>query len=185
MAAAGDAASAVKVWDRPVRLLHWALALCCVAAWITSEVLLRWHEPIGYAALALVVTRIAWGFAGGRYARFSQFLRAPRDTWRYAEAVVRGTARRYVGHNPLGGWMALALWSSVAALGVTGWLYTTDMFWGTGWLDLTHQVLAWLLVGLVGLHLAGVVHTGRKHGERLVAAMVHGRKRSAGPSDIA
>ena len=81
--------------------------------------------------------------------------------------------------------MALALWSCVAALGVTGWLYTTDMFWGTGWLDLTHQVLAWLLVVLVALHLAGVVHTGRKHGDHLVAAMLDGRKRPAGPGDIA
>lgn len=184
MAADGDAASAVKVWDRPVRLLHWVLAVSCVAAWITSEVMLRWHEPIGYAALALVAARIAWGFAGGRYARFSQFVRAPRSTWEYAVAVTRGTATRYVGHNPLGGWMALALWTCVATLGVSGWLYTTDMFWGTGWLDLTHQALAWLLVALVALHLAGVVHTSRKQGERLVAAMLDGRKPPAGPGDI-
>ena len=89
MSADGDTSPGVKVWDRPVRFLHWALALCCVAAWITSEILLRWHEPIGYAALAIVAARIAWGFTGGPYARFSQFVRAPGDTWAYAVAVLR------------------------------------------------------------------------------------------------
>jgi cytochrome b len=184
MAAGGDAALRVKVWDRPVRLLHWALALSCVAAWVTSEVLLSWHEPIGYAALATVAARIAWGFTGGRYARFSQFVRAPRITWQYAVAVMRGTPPRYVGHNPLGGWMALALWTCVTALGVSGWLYTTDLFWGSGWLNLIHLALAWLLLALVAVHLAGVLHTSRKHGECLVLGMLGGEKRPAGPDDI-
>jgi cytochrome b len=34
-----------------------------------------------------------------------------------------------------------------------------------------------LFVVLVPLHLAGVVHAGRRHGENLVAAMLNGRKR--------
>jgi cytochrome b len=175
----------VTVWDRPVRLLHWGLALACAAAWLTSAIFLRWHEPIGYATLAIVAVRIAWGFAGRGHARLASFVRGPRATWAYAQQVARGSAPRYVGHNPLGAWMALALWACVAALGVTGWLYTTDMFWGEGWLNLLHEVLAWLLVVLVALHLAGAILTGRKHGENLPRAMLTGRKRAPGPGDPA
>lgn len=173
------------VWDRPVRVLHWALALACTGAWLTTGIVTGWHESLGLAALAIVAARIAWGFAGSRYARFSQFLRTPRATWAYAREAWRGAAPRYLGHNPLGGWMAIVLWACVAACGLSGWLYTTDSFWGEAWLDRLHEVLGWTLLALVPLHVAGVVHTGRKHGEMLVRAMLSGFKRGAGRDDVA
>lgn len=174
----------MPVWDRAVRVIHWALALTCAAAWVTTETGLRWHEPLGYAALALVGARFVWGFAGSRYARFTQFMRGPRATLRYAAQVRRGDAPRHLGHNPLGGWMAAALWTGVALLGLTGWLYTTDAFWGEAWLDQLHEVLGWSLLGLVALHIAGVVHTSRTQGENLVAAMLSGRKRAPRDGDV-
>jgi cytochrome b len=177
--------AAVRVWDRPVRLIHWSLAACCAAAWITTEVGLRWHELLGYAALALVAARAVWGLCGTRYARFSQFVHGPRATWDYARQVRHASAPRYIGHNPLGAWMAVALWSCIALLGLTGWLYSTDMFWGMAWLDLTHQFLGWTLLVLVGFHVAGVLYTARRHGEQLVRAMLDGRKPPPGPGDIA
>ena len=173
------------MWDRVVRVLHWALAATCIAAWVTTEVGLRWHTPAGYAALALVASRVVWGFLGTRYARFAQFLRSPRATWRYARQALRSEAPRYLGHNPLGGWMAVALWAAVALLGFTGWLFSTDMFWGEAWLDRTHAVMGWSLLALVALHIAGVVHTARLHRERLVSAMFTGRKPAPGPEDLA
>lgn len=168
-----------------MRLVHWALALVCVAAWITSDFFLRWHEPFGYAALALVVARIAWGIIGSPYARLAQFVRGPGATRHYFREVLRGHAARYLGHNPLGAWMALALWQCVAALGLTGWLMNTDMFWGVEWLDWLHHALAWLLIALVVAHVAGVVTTGRRHRENLVLSMWTGRKRAPGPHDVA
>src|SRR5690349_2230733 len=109
----------MRVWDRAVRALHWALAATCVAAWITTQAGMRWHEPLGYVALALVLVRLAWGLAGSPYARFSQFVRSPAATLAYARLVARGLAPRYLGHNPLGGWMAVVLWTVVALLGLS------------------------------------------------------------------
>ncbi len=177
-------AQPVAVWDLPVRLLHWSLVLSCTAAWLSTLYFLSWHEAAGYTALAVVVARIAWSTAGSRHARLSQFVTNPARTWAYAQLVLKGSAPRYLGHNPLGGWMALAMWSCVASLGVTGWLYSTDMFWGTPWLDQTHQVLGWLLLALVPFHVVGVIYTGRKHHERLVAAMVSGKKAAPSGTDI-
>lgn len=168
----------IKVWDRLVRLLHLALVASVVMAWISTLGLglVKAHEPAGYIALGVVALRIVWGFSGSRYARFSQFVRGKREVLHYAGQLQAGNEPRYIGHNPLGGWMVLLLLSLVVSLGLTGWLYTTDYFWGMAWLDTLHHALAWALLVLVALHLAGVVFTSLRHRENLVAAMFSGRK---------
>jgi cytochrome b len=168
-----------RVWDRPVRLLHWGLVATLVAAWFTGDATSVAHEALGYAALAIVAARLAWSRVGGGHARFGAFLRGPRETLRYARALVAGSSPRYVGHNPLGGWMVVALLATTSAVSVTGALYTTDWLWGYGWLAKLHEALAWLLVALALLNIGGVLHASRQHRENLVAAMVHGRKRAA------
>ncbi len=167
----------VRVWDKPVRLLHWSLAIGVAASWWTSARNTDWHQQVGYACCLAIALRFVWGFAGSPHARFSDFVRGPRATLAYVRHVVRGDEERHLGHNPLGGWMAVALWLCVALTCASGWLYTTDQFFGEPWLDLTHQALAWAVVVLVALHLAGVVFTSRRHRENLVGAMLTGRKR--------
>ena len=140
----------MRVWDIPVRLLHWGLVACVAVAWWSREETGPLHENTGYVATALLAARLAWGFLGGsRYARFAQFVRAPRATLAYARGALAGHAPRYIGHNPLGGWMVLALLANLGLLGFTGWLYTTDMFWGYGWLANLHKYLGWTLLALI------------------------------------
>jgi cytochrome b len=175
----------VPAWSRFVRAFHWLLVTGVAGAWTTSEVGRRWHEPIGWAVVALLVLRLVWGFAGPeRAARFASFVRAPGAVLAYARAVLRGSAPRYLGHNPLGGWMVVALIATLAAVSVTGWLLTTDAFWGSETMEEVHEALAIGLLALVALHVAGVVYTGRHQRENLVAAMWHGRKRAPAPLDI-
>jgi cytochrome b len=178
------AAPRLRVWDWPVRLLHWLLVTSVAGAWITRHRLDETHVYWGYAALAFVGLRLCWGFVGGRYARFAQFVRPLHATWAYLRGVTMGQAPRYIGHNPLGGWMVVALMSCLGLLGFTGWLYTTDMFWGYGWLANLHEGLGWTLLALVALHVSGVVFTSLKHRENLVRAMFTGDKPAAGPTDV-
>ncbi|GKS75159.1 cytochrome b/b6 domain-containing protein [Acidovorax sp. SUPP950] len=172
------------MWDAAVRLLHWSLVASVAAAWITRHRLGPLHENLGYAALAIACARVAWGFAGRHHARFAQFVRGPAATWAYARAVGAGRAPRHLGHNPLGGWMVVALLGCIGLLGFTGWLYTTDLFWGYGWLANLHEGLGWTLLGLVALHVGGVLFTGYKHRENLVRAMVTGRKAPPTGDDV-
>jgi cytochrome b len=111
-------------------------------------------------------------------------VRGPRAVLAYARRFGSGAAERHLGHNPLGGGMALVLWASVALLTLTGWLYTTDAFWGDATVEAVHEAIAWALVALVALHVAGAIVTGCRHGENLVAAMWHGRKRAPQPGDV-
>jgi cytochrome b len=165
-----------KVWDLPVRLLHWSLVLTVAMSWLTSSRTGPAHEYWGYGAGAIVCARLLWGFVGSRHARFAQFLRGIRPTLQYARAVVAQRAPRYLGHNPLGGWMVLALLACLVALTFTGWLATTDMFWGYAWLVQLHEAMGWTLLGLITLHVAGVLFTSWQHRENLIAAILSGYK---------
>lgn len=171
-----------RVWDVPVRLLHWLLVLTIVGAWLTSSRIGPLHEWLGYGAAAVVGLRLLWGALGNAYARFGQFVAPPRATLRYLAQIASGRAARYLGHNPAGGAMVVALLSTVALVALSGWATTTDLLWGYAWPVRLHTALAWLLVVLIGLHVAGVLLASWQHRENLVKAMLTGRKRrQSGP----
>ena len=180
----GDPRERVAVWDPLVRAGHWSLAACVAAAWLTREGWGRWHEWIGYAALLLIALRLGWAWAGPRYARFAQFVRGPGQTARYARLMLTGAAPRYLGHNPLGAWMILALLAMTTLASLSGWLYTTEAFWGDERVEDLHEALAIFLLALVALHVAGVIASSLRHRENLIGAMIHGRKRPAAPGDV-
>lgn len=177
----------IKVWDVLVRTLHWLLVAAVALSWL-STVFFGWtdvHRPAGYVALAIVLLRTVWGFTGSHYARFREFIRPLRMVRQYAHELLGRREPRYIGHNPLGGWMILALLGTVMFTCVTGWLFTTDTFWGIRWVKILHEASAWLLLGLTALHVGGVLVTSILHRENLVAAMITGRKTSPQQSDQA
>ena len=73
---------------------------------------------------------------------------------------------------------------AILSTAVTGWLLTTDSFWGVRWMQHVHNVLAHGLIVLVAFHIAGVVLACYRHRENLVAAMISGQKRPSGANDI-
>ena len=178
----------MKVWDRFVRVAHWSLAVCVLTAWLTAETKLKSAEPLhewlGYAALAVIALRVAWGWIGPRYARFTQFVARPARTLRYAQALLRGDEPRYLGHNPLGGWMIVALLATAALASFSGWLSVTDRFWGVEWVQEVHESLGNAMIGLAALHVAGVVYTSWRQRENLATAMLSGVKRPPSPGDV-
>jgi cytochrome b len=174
----------LRIWDRAVRALHWALVVAVALAAISTVALVGAHRPAGYVALAIVALRVLWGVVGSGYARFAQFVRTPRATLAYLRQLAAQREPRYLGHNPLGGWMVLALMACVSGLALTGWLYTTDAFWGSEAVEDAHRALAWLLLGLVLAHVGGVIFTSLRQRENLVAAMFSGVKRAPETHDI-
>lgn len=167
----------VKVWDPLVRIGHWLLALSIALAWFTRASAGSWHEWIGYVSLAIVAIRLAWGWLGPPRARFAEFLQSPAVTLQYSRQILAGREPRHIGHNPLGAWMIVALLLDTALVGFSGWLYTTDRFWGIEWVETTHAMLTYSLLILIAGHVAGVLFSSWRHGENLVFAMIHGRKR--------
>ncbi len=175
----------IRVWDPFVRAFHWAIAASFAVAWASSESWERLHNAAGYVAGGLVALRIVWGFIGPRYARFQQFVRSPDTVIDYLRAIREGSERRYIGHNPAGGAMIVVLIAAMAATAVSGWLMTTDAFWGSTAVQHVHSLLAHGVLVLVVVHLGGVALASLRHHENLVRAMVVGVKRPAEPGDVA
>lgn len=181
------AAPTLLIWPWWQRLTHWGLAAAVTTALITyrgGPI----HENAGYAALAFAALRIALGLFGPVVTRFASFVRGWTKTLAYARAVLAHAEPRHLNHNPLGAWMVVALLAVSSLAALSGWLYTTDHFWGDDHVILLHACLAWPIVGLVCLHLGGVVHASLRHRENLAASMLNGRKRaetSSGASDQA
>ena len=189
--AAPAAVASVPVWNWAVRLSHWALAgsvLACL--WLYEGG--PWHERLGTIALVLALWRggVALGLggrAGTPHLRFGGpggFVRGPAATWAYARALLARRAPRHLGHNPLGGWMIVALLGLAVLAGGTGALYATDRFWGDPTLYALHQIAGWSFAVLVPLHVVGVVVSSLLHRENLLVAMLTGRKRSPAAGDI-
>lgn len=160
-----------------MRLLHWSLVICIATAWFTRELLHPIHQYSGYAAAVIVTLRLAWPRCGNVYAHFGQFVHGPGVVRHYLAQHIAGRAPRYLGHNPLGGWMILALLLCVALLAASGAMLDTDLLWGYAWPVLIHASLGWLLVGCIVLHLAGVAFSSWQHRENLIAAMFSGNKK--------
>lgn len=171
----------MRVWDPVVRLAHWILVAGIIAAWFTRGAS---HEWLGYTVLGIVFLRLIWGWIGSRHARFRDFVRPPGETLAYARALLRRAEPRHLGHNPLGGWMIVALLATIVLVSASGWLATTERYWGVEWVQETHHLLADALVALALVHVGGVAYTSLRHRENLVGAMVTGRKRPPQPGDV-
>lgn len=172
-----SAETGVRVWDPFVRLFHWTLVLLFAAAYLTGDEFDRAHELLGYAIIALLMARLVWGFIGSEHARFRDFVFAPATVLAYARDTLAGRARRYLGHNPLGGLMVLLLIAGLLVTAGSGWLLTGPA--ESHWLEEVHEVAANLMPLLIALHVAGVLFSSLAHGENLVRGMITGMKRAA------
>ena len=167
----------IRVWDPLLRALHWTL-VACVLGNLLNESGETLHRALGYTASGVVMARLVWGFVGPRRARFADWFPTPARLLPYLRALLQGRAPRHIGHNPAGAVMMLALLALVLGLGTTGYLMTTDAFFGEDWLEEIHEALADVLVGSVALHVAAALFESWRHRENLVASMLHGRKRA-------
>jgi cytochrome b len=172
--------TSVRVWDPFVRVFHWSLVSCVVLNYFVVEDGETAHQVIGYIASGLVLARVAWGFVGSEYARFDNFFPTPARLRAHVMALRGGRPPFHPGHNPLGALMMIALMVLVLALGLTGFLQTTDAFWGNEPLQETHEAIASALIALAGLHAAVAIVMSRLERVNLVGAMFTGVKRRPG-----
>ena len=75
--------------------------------------------------------------------------------------------------------MIVALLLMLIGTSVTGFMLTTDAFWGAKWAEEVHEVFANLTVGLIVFHVIGVLVASFEHRENLVKSMITGWKRRA------
>ena len=182
----------IKIWDPLVRIFHWSLVALFILSYATEDDFLNLHVNAGYIITGLIMFRLVWGFIGSRHARFSDFVKSPNEIKTYLVDVMLFRAKRYLGHNPAGGAMVIALLVSLFITIVTGMLtYGATEFSGplAVWtstvsdqtahlLEETHELFANFTLLLVLLHVAGVTIASLQHSENLVSGMIDGYKRA-------
>lgn len=180
-----------RVWDLPTRLFHWALAACLAGSLVSINLggnAVGWHFRFGYAILALLLFRVAWGFVGPRYARFSSFPPSPAAALRY----LRGETSEGPGHSPLAAFSVYALLLALAVQAGTGLFANDAIMWDgplknlvsnatSDTLTRLHKLNRFVVIGLVLLHLAAIAFYTFVKRRRLVAAMITGDAAVAPP----
>lgn len=168
------------VWDVPLRLWHWALAVSVLAAWFTPTVHDSLHRILGYTIIGLLAFRLVWGFWGSRHSRFRMVGVRLRAAPFYLWNLRRGITGRYIGLNPAGTLMLVALLVALAVSAITGALSVTVTFFGVWWIEDTHAYASDAVIVLAVLHIVGVVGMSLLQRENLIRAMITGRKRIRG-----
>lgn len=196
----------VKVWDIAVRIFHWSLVVAFATAYLSGDENELLHANAGYVIIGLLAFRVIWGFIGTKHARFADFIYSPAKIFAYARSLAGGSPSHYLGHNPLGGIMVIALLISLSLACFSGLkLYAAedgkgplanagslsiissayaheggehhvrDKAGAEFWEEI-HELFVNVSLGLVGLHIVGVVVSSLLHREKLVKAMITGNK---------
>jgi Ni/Fe-hydrogenase 1 B-type cytochrome subunit len=153
----------VKVWDFPVRMLHWTLVGCIIvlsvtgfyiatplfgsssASGYTMGIVRTIHITTGWIFATTLVARIYWAFVGNWWARWDQLLPIRRER----RAKIRPSVEYYlfrkleappvVGHNPLAGATYVVLFCMFILQAITGFALEAlsnphGLMWDlTGW----------------------------------------------------
>jgi cytochrome b len=188
--AQGSANATALVWDWPLRAFHWLLVLAVAGSFATHYGGIEWfdwHRRCGYAVAVLTGFRLAWGFLGPQYSRFSSFLRGPRAMLDY----LRGRQPYPIaGHNPVGAASVLVFLASLAIQAGTG-LFANDEIANAGpfygWVTQetsnrlagVHDFNSSLLVALIAAHLVAIAWYDGLRRRGLLRAFWTGRKPGA------
>ena len=179
----------VKAWDPLIRVFHWSLVVLFLIAFVTEDDWLNLHVQAGYAVSVLIILRLLWGLIGTKNARFMSFVKSPRATLRYFRQMLTCNIPHYLGHNPLGAAMVVALLSSIVLVSVSGMVViagdgngplagTIFSSWSGSWIEEGHEFFANFTLLLVGLHVVGVLVSSLLEKDNLAKAMINGRKKN-------
>ncbi len=184
----------VRLWDLPVRVMHWSLVLLIPALWWTwRSGQMFVHVRLGYLVLAILVFRLYWGLVGSSTARFSGFVRGPKSIGAYLANLLSKRAEPTIGHNPVGGWSVVILLLLLVGVVGTGLFCEDTDGLNSGPLnylvqgDLSSGMAHWhhlLFNGLlvfIGLHLLAIAFYVLVKRENLVGPMITGRRNMAAP----
>ena len=188
-AALADTAD-LRVWDLPVRIMHWLLAIGIGVCWWTGvENELEYHLYSGYAILWIVLMRLYWGLVGSSTARFVNFVRGPKAILDYATTLHRRDTPHAHGHNALGAISIVVMLGLVLTVVILG-LFAVDvdgLYSGplSSYVTfkqgrhIAHLHYDWfnILLWMIGLHLAAVLFYFLYKRQNLIGPMISGKRR--------
>jgi Ni/Fe-hydrogenase 1 B-type cytochrome subunit len=168
------------VWDLPVRITHWLIAISLTVLAITGYYIgnpfIVAPDPAGQEFVMGTVTaihffsaavfslseiaRIAWMFMGNRYARWQEIVPTKKHRWKQVwewlkfYVLFRPVTPRFVGHNPLAGLTYMVIYGVGFLSVLTGY----SMFAVYAGVDSPMRIFAGLLPLFGGAQTARWIH---------------------------
>ena len=178
----------IVVWDPLIRIFHWSLVLLFIIAYFSEGNSQELHNYAGYAIGGLLAFRFIWGFVGSHHAKFSNFIVGPAKTRRYLKRLIAADAPRHIGHNPAGaimiilliGIIGITVLSGIILIAIDGYGPLASTFvsnWPEDWMEEIHELSTNITIGLIFLHVFGVIFSSLLHKENLAKAMITGIKK--------
>jgi len=167
----------VLVWDMPIRLFHWLLATCCIAAYALAfgspeqSRAFDWHILCGLFLIPLLIFRLLWGFTGTTNSQFRSFIYSPIKAGAYLVSMIKGNSERHIGHNPAASYAILAMLVLVPGCIASGILIPNGKFFQE-----LHEIVSFLLLGTICAHFVGILFHTLVHKENVVFSMLSGMK---------
>jgi cytochrome b len=175
----------IRIWDLPTRLFHWLLVMAVIGSFVSVKLggnAMIWHGRFGYIVLGLIFFRLIWGFVGTHHARFAQFIKSPKAILAYLKNPVETP-----GHSPIAAISVLALLGLFLAQALAGLFASDDIafdgplakYVASAWVELLtsfHRLNEWVLLSLVGVHIAAILYYKYAKKINLVSAMINGDK---------
>ena len=172
-----------------MRLFHWSMVIVVFAAVVTGFLSPAWwldiHVIAGYALSTLILFRILWGVLGSHYSQYKNFTLSPKSVIAHVRSLIDRTAGTFIGHNPVGAWVIVAVMVSLVVLVVSGLVglggqeklgplaFLMSYTIGNSAIGL-HELFSWLLLLLVLTHFMGVVVEQRIFKHPVITSMVTG-----------
>ena len=175
----------MRVWDLPLRIFHWGLVIAIIGAVGSAKADVMWlHERFGLTVMGLVAFRVVWGFMGGYYARFSQFLTPPRTALAGIYQLLKPQSHPMAGHSAAAGYAVVGLLAVSAYQALTGSVSNDDVLFDgplahliPGWSNLAsdlHDGGEPVLFFMVALHIGAILIYKYVKKQNLTMAMLHG-----------
>jgi len=164
------------VWDRFVRFSHWTVAALFFGNYWFLKAGDPPHEWAGYTLIGLIVIRLIWGFVGSENARIVNFFPTVKRLRTYLSDYKQPLDAKQ-GHNPVGALMILFLWLMLLLTGVTGWMQTTDLFWGEDWVQELHDISSQIVLYAIAVHVSAIIVISHIKNIELIQPMITGWRR--------
>ncbi len=186
----------IRIWDLPLRIFHWLLAILVAVMFISAELdNFDVHIFTGKLIAMLLVARIIWGFVGSSNARFRALIFHPRDYVGYVRSLHLREPGYSVGHSPIGSLAVIAILVIITVQVATG-LVASDidgLIEGPFAYYVSYDLSRWatdvhldnesILLTLIALHLAASLFYYVYKKDNLVKPMIIGQK--AVPQSVA
>ena len=173
------------IWDLPTRIFHWLLVIFTFIALLSGKLgYMEIHQKAGLAVISLIIFRILWGFLGGYFSLFRNFIPQIVKIKIYFQDIATNGLKYHLGHSPLGSIAVVVLLSVLLLQGFLGLFSSDDVFFDgpmailfpkfTNTATYIHRILSYLVFAVVIIHFLAIILYKIK-GIHLTKPMMTGR----------